>query len=218
MRRKRLSLPLKLVSLCIFCRQRPLVPNSITTKGGRRLQQNNLGPKLAGVAKPAEEENYFAGVLLELQGTASKQQAPAFSTPRCQPAPPRLPDTQNWPAHQRSCFLLPVAAGPSSPGRRGPPPRLPVDEDLLLVCRQMRWRSPSSWAAWADWLAQAVTNRISSVLVVLGIRQTRGSDSHFCLDFCLCEYTLYYYYQFTLMQPLNQCPLMFNQLKLKQVL
>ena len=64
--RKGLRLSAKLASSCIFCRQRPLALNSITTKGGRRLQQNNLGPKLAGVAKQAEEENYFAGVLLEL--------------------------------------------------------------------------------------------------------------------------------------------------------
>ena len=62
----------KLASSCIVCRQRPLASNSITTKGGRRLQQNNFGLKLAGVAKPAEEENYFAEVLLELEGTASE--------------------------------------------------------------------------------------------------------------------------------------------------
>ena len=42
----------------------------------------------------------------------------------------------------------------SSAGRRGGDP----------FCRQTRRKSPSAWAPWADWLAQAVTNRISSVL------------------------------------------------------
>ena len=58
--RKGLRLSAKLASSCIFCRQRPLALNSITTKGGHRLQQNNFGQKLAGLAKPAEELNYFA--------------------------------------------------------------------------------------------------------------------------------------------------------------
>ena len=51
-----------------------------------------------------------------------------------------------------------------------PPPCLPslADEGEVPFCRQTRRRSPSDWAVWADWLAQAVTNRISSVLSNFG--------------------------------------------------
>ena len=48
------------------------------------------------------------------------------------------------------------------------PPRLPADEEEVPLCRQTRKGSSSAWAAWADWLAQAVRNRISSVLAIFG--------------------------------------------------